>query len=176
MAKYKYIDSTAFTAIKYIFDTKDFTFNILDKVSTKRTIFYSTVLAISSAVLIFIGQYITGNNEIENKIYIVISITSFTVCIMTLVLIHFINIIQDLVNGKTKKIYDEAIKVEPLKIQSIKNHKYFKGNQDKLNSFSNAIYIIKTIRSTATLLDFIVFLCVVVGVGSYSLHLFNTIF
>ena len=77
------------------------TFGVVEAVSAKREIYYSTVFALSSAALAFLGTLI--NKEYGSKWLLLLSVVSFGFAILLIIFIHFIQSLYLI----TSKFYSE---------------------------------------------------------------------
>ena len=129
-------------------------FTGLDAVKPKREIYYSTVFALASAAIAFLGQF-----ELENYKYEwlhVVSIVFFGLAILIVILIHFL---QTLYIISWHFYNDRAKGKDIVKVMS--------GKEKVGDAVLEAVYDCFTIMSFSARLDFSLLVTLLVGILSY---------
>ena len=158
--------------IRYFLPGEGITHKIIENVGSRKTVFYSSVLALSSAALAFLGQLTLGSQSQNPGILMTISIASFGFAILTLVLIYFLHIVHSTYWGKIELYYEKMHEVEPdFNINDAVRHKYFKQNPKDLGRFKDAMYISARLMALEVKLYLLLLILIFIGVIFYCVKL-----
>lgn len=150
---------------------------ISTEIEPKRTIYYSSILAFSSASLAFLGQYANKDSEQSATVLVGISIIGFGLSLIILIFLYFLQVLDAVQWGKINRMYEMLQKDEPLKDpMKMMEHKYFIDHKKDKESFRLGLYMAARILGITNTLDLLLFIVITISVASYTSFIFINLF
>ena len=156
----------------YLLPGDGITHEIIANIQPQKIVFYSSVLALSSAALAFLGQLTINSGSSNQDVLIVVSIAGFGTAILTLILIYFLHIVHSTYYEKIEHYYKRMIDADSnFNVQDSIKHTYFKENPKDLRRFKDAMHISARLMGLEVKLDVFLLFSVFIGVIFYSAKL-----
>jgi len=153
---------------KALLDSNGMSNRITDDIQPKRTVYYSSILVLSSAALAFLGQSSTKVEKDIGLSLLLLSIIFFGSTIVCLLLIYFLQVIHGIQWGKVMQVYEKIFEVAPLKnVIDTMNHDYFKQNPEAKESFRVSMFISARLFKIEIILDLVLLILVLGAVILY---------
>jgi len=170
--KSKAIDISLGAVVMSLVKGSGMTNKITEEIQPKRTVYYSSILALSSAALAYLGQYALSTQGDAYNTLIAFSVLFFGLTLVTLIVIYFLQVIHGVHWGKVMGAYEKITNEGPLEdAMKALDHDYFKKNPEEKQPFRVSMYISARLLGIETILDFLLLTFVSLAVVTYTVML-----